>query len=70
MGKTVFNIGKNIFAAYGAISFVGAVIVCVANHTADKKTPDETVTKKNGKTYFSVQNKEHDENEPMGFHIG
>lgn len=70
MGKT-FNVARNVMAAYGAVCLVGGIILTAAAHAeAKKKTADETVTKKHGKTYFKVQDGNRDETQPMGFHVG
>lgn len=69
MGKA-FNIGRNIFAAYGVVCLAGGIILTAAEYAKGKKKPeDETITKKNGKTYFKVQNTDRDKTQPMGFHI-
>ena len=71
MGKA-FNIGRNVMAAYGVLSLVTGIVTVVKlnKFTKEMESADKTITKERGKTYFTVQNKEHDENEPMGFHIG
>lgn len=67
-----FNVGRNVMAAYGVLSLVTGIVTVVKLNKFIKETEsaDKTIHKERGKTYFSVQNKEHDETQPMGFHIG
>lgn len=69
--KKALRIGEAVLAIYGTLAVVGNFLM-LSEYIKDKKRKekdDGTVYKERGKTYFKVQDTDH-ETEPMGFHLG
>lgn len=67
--KKAFKIGTGLFAVYGLISLIGGIAILSKADKWLKTEEKKDVVRENGKTYFTVQDTEHDETQPMGFHL-